>query len=68
MSIHRLWYECYIQLVMTLLSLVSAVVSVQDGKTALHFASNYGYINVIHLLIGAHADLNMQDKVSTGGK
>ncbi len=38
-------------------------ITVQNGKTALHLAAQRGRIGIVQLLIGAHADLNLQDKV-----
>ena len=35
----------------------------QDGTTALHLASQYGHADIAQLLIVAHAQLNLQDKV-----
>ena len=35
----------------------------QDGKTALHLADEHGHVGVVQVLIGVHADLNLQDKV-----
>jgi len=38
-------------------------ITVQDKKTALHLAAGRGHTGVVRLLIGANADLNLQDKV-----
>ena len=35
----------------------------QDGKTALHIAAERGHVGIVQVLIRAHADLNLQDKV-----
>ena len=39
------------------------IIVAQDGKTALHLAAEQGHVDVVQTLIGAHADLNQQDKV-----
>ena len=36
---------------------------IQDGSTALHFAAYYGESEIMLALIGAKADLNVQNKV-----
>ena len=41
----------------------SFVDTTQDGKTALHLASQYGHINVVQVLVGAGVHINLQDKV-----
>ena len=38
----------------------------QNGWTALHLASWEGYVAVVHLLIEAHAVINLQSKVGPG--
>ena len=35
----------------------------QNGKTALYLASERGYVSIVQVLIGAHADVSLQDKV-----
>ena len=35
----------------------------QDGWTALHMASQEGQVDVVRVLIEAHADVRSQDKV-----
>lgn len=35
----------------------------QTGATALHLACIQGHVEVVHLLIQAHANINKQDKV-----
>ena len=42
---------------------IIVILTPQDGKTALHLASHYDRVGVVQLLIGAHAKLNLQDKV-----
>ena len=42
---------------------VIVTITVQKGETALHLAAAHGHINVVQLLTGANADLNLQDKV-----
>ena len=42
---------------------VTVIITVQDGKTALHLASKHGHAMIVRLLIGANADLNLQDQV-----
>ena len=41
----------------------SIVFATQDGKTALHIASLAGHAGVVRVLIGACAQLNLQDEV-----
>ena len=38
-------------------------VCVQDGRTALFYAAMNGHSNVVCVLVEAHADLNLPDKV-----
>ena len=40
--------------------------TIQDGWTALQLASNRGHQKVVEVLLGAGANPNIQDKVSTG--
>ena len=47
----------------TLLLLSLYFITVQNGETALHLAAERGRTSVVRLLIGANADLNLQDKV-----
>ena len=42
---------------------VIVIITLQDGKTALHLAAEHGHIAVVKELLGAHADMNLQDKV-----
>ena len=44
-----------------MMSLVT--ITVQEGKTALHLASYHGRADVVEVLIGACAHINLQDKV-----
>lgn len=37
--------------------------SVQYGKTALHLASEYGHVGAVEVLMGYHADINLQNEV-----
>lgn len=37
--------------------------TVQDGKTALHLAAEHGRVTVVLVLLGAHVNINLQDKV-----
>ena len=37
--------------------------SEQDGKTALHLASEHGRVKVVQVLIKYQVDINLQDKV-----
>ena len=36
---------------------------IQDGWSALMAASFYGHIDVVNVLINAHVDVNLKDKV-----
>ena len=45
-----------------IMSLAVAFV-VQNGKTALHLASEQDHVSVVQMLIGAHAKVNLKDKV-----
>ena len=36
----------------------------QDGETALMWASGWGHMECVKVLLGRGADVNMQDKVS----
>lgn len=49
-----------IQLINNVINFINAI---QEGKTALHLASQYGHISVVRILVGAHACINLQDKV-----
>ena len=37
----------------------------QSGETALHWASRKGLPKVVQVLVQAHADVNIKDRVST---
>ena len=54
----RYVYLCLIWVMMSL-----CFITVQDEKTALHLAAERGHTSIVRLLIGANADLNLQDKV-----
>ena len=41
----------------------SLSLSIQDGRTPLMDASFYGHVDVVRVLIEAHADVHSQDKV-----
>lgn len=38
-------------------------ITVQDGNTALHVSSKYGHVGAAQVLIEAHTDIDLQDKV-----
>lgn len=42
---------------------VIRVSPVQDGKTALHLASEQGHVSVVRVLVKHQVDINLQDKV-----
>ncbi len=39
------------------------ILSLQDGVTALHWASNYGHDEIVRVLLAAKATVNIQHKV-----
>ena len=60
MSIHKLRY------VSSLVWFIGdniVTITAQDGKTALHLAAEHGHITVVQVLIGTHADINLQEEV-----
>lgn len=46
-------------------NLVVIWLSIQDGRTPLMVASYNGHVDVVHILIEAHTNIELQDKVST---
>ena len=49
---------------MRFLHLIMSFILYQGGRTALHWAAMYGYIEVMRLLLDKGADVNIKDKVS----
>ena len=49
--------------VSTMYKLVQLILPVQDGHTALYFASDNGHEQVVELLLRREADVNHQTKV-----
>ena len=49
---------------MRFLDLTMAFISYQDGRTALHIATDQGYIEVTRLLLDKGADVNIRHNVS----
>ena len=39
------------------------IIFVQDGRTALYYAARKGHNEVVSLLVEAHADINLPQKV-----
>ena len=42
----------------------SSLDTVQDGSTALHVAARKGHCEIVRMLLGAKADVNVQNTVS----
>ena len=48
---------------MRFLHLIMSFILYQDGRTALHWAAMYGYIEVARLLLDIGADVNIENKL-----
>ena len=42
-----------------------SLLNIQDGRTAIFYAAERGYINIVQLLIDHGIDLKLKDKVHT---